>query len=302
MIRTFVVLPLALAVCSAGPIALTRNGRSDYTIAVAGNAPAPERRAAEELQRFLAEISGARLPIANQCASKRCIQVGSSFAHRPFGPEEYWLRTAGETLIVTGGRPRGTLYGVYTLLDKLGCRWYTTEVSRIPKRPDIVVAPLDESRKPDFEYREPFFTEAFDRDWAARNRVNGNSSRLDATTGGKVQYYPFVHSFDRLVPPEKYFRDHPEYYSLIDGKRRPDQLCLTNPEVARIATAPVFEWIRTHPDATIFSVSQNDGDGWCECDQCRRVEREEGNVHQGPILRFVNAVAAAVGARHPHVL
>ncbi len=302
VIRTFLILPFALSVCSAELIELARNGRSDYTIALAGNAPAPERRAAEELQHFLSEMSGARLPVAAQCASKRCIQVGSSYARRRFGPEEYWLKTDGETLLITGGRPRGTLYGVYALLDKLGCRWYTNEVSRIPKRPTIAIAPLDESRKPDFEYREPFFTEAFDRDWAARNRVNGNSSHLDATTGGKVQYFPFVHSFDRLVPPEKYFKDHPEYYSLIDGKRRPDQLCLTNPEVARIATATVLEWIRSHPDATIFSVSQNDGDGWCECDQCRRVEREEGNVHQGPILRFVNSVAASVGARHPHVL
>jgi hypothetical protein len=293
---------MVLALDAAEPIELTRNGASTYTIAVAANAPAPERRAAIELQHFIAEMSGARLPIADRCATRRCIQLGSSYASGKFGPEQYWLKTEGETLTISGGRPRGTLYGVYTLLDRLGCRWYTTEVSRIPKRPNISVAPLEESSKPDFEYREPFFTEAFDRDWAARNRVNGNSSRLDETTGGKVRYHPFVHSFAQLVPPQKYFQDHPEYFSLIDGKRKTEQLCLTNPEVLRIATATVLEWIRAHPDATIFSVSQNDGDGWCECDQCRRVEREEGNTHQGPILRFVNGVAAVVGAKHPEVL
>jgi hypothetical protein len=302
VIRLFAALPFAFALCAATPLSLTRNGASDYTIAVAPNAPAPEQRAARELQRFLEEMSGARLPIVAACASKRCIQIGSSYAPRKFGAEEYWLKTDGETLMVTGGRPRGTLYGVYTLLDKLGCRWYTTEVSRIPRRPTIALAPLDEIRKPDFEYREPFFTEAFDRDWAARNRVNGNSSRLDESTGGKVRYFPFVHSFNQLVAPAKYFQQHPEYFSLIDGKRKPDQLCLTNPEALRIATATVFEWIRAHPDATIFSVSQNDGDGWCECDRCRRVEREEGNTHQGPILRFVNAVASEVGVKHPDVL
>jgi hypothetical protein len=302
VIRTFALLPFALALCAAEPLALTRNGTSNYTIVVAANAPAPEERAASELQRFVAEMSGARLPIAAKCASGRCILLGSAYAPRNFGPEQYLLKTEGANLIITGGRPRGSLYGVYSLLDKLGCRWYTTEVSRIPRQPNITIAPLDETGKPDFEYREPFFTEAFDRDWAARNRVNGNSSRLDETTGGKVRYFPFVHSFAQLVSPKKYFQDHPEYFSLIDGKRRHDQLCLTNPEVLRIATATVFEWIREHPDATIFSVSQNDGDGWCECDQCRRVEREEGNTHQGPILRFVNAVAAEVGAKHPNVL
>ena len=288
MIRTLAALPFAFALCAAEPLSLTRNGASDYTIAVAASAPAPEQRAARELQRFLEEMSGARLPIAAECASKRCIQLGSSFAPRTFGPEEYLLKTAGETLMVTGGRPRGTLYGVYTLLDKLGCRWYTTGVSRIPRRPTIALLPLDEIRKPDFEYREPFFTEAFDRDWAARNRVNGNSSQLDESTGGKVRYFPFVHSFNQLVAPSKYFQEHPAYFSLIDGKRKPDQLCLTNPDVLRIATATVFEWIRAHPDATIFSVSQNDGDGWCECDRCRRIDALYGITDGSLADRFVH--------------
>ncbi len=302
MIRFLIVVAIASAVCAAAPLTLVRNGTSNYTIAVAADAPAVEGHAAAELQRFLGEMSGARLPIAAQCASKRCIQIGSSFAPRRMAPEQYWLKTAGETLTISGGVPRGTLYGVYTLLDKLGCRWYTTEVSRIPHRSTITIDPIDETRQPDFEYREPFFTEAFDRDWAARNRANGHSARLDESIGGNVRYYPFVHSFAQLVPPKEHFEQHPEYYSLIDGKRKPEQLCLTNPEVLRIATATVFEWIRKHPDTTIFSVSQNDGDGWCECERCRKVEREEGNTHQGPILRFVNEVADAVAKKHPHVL
>ncbi len=79
------------------------------------------------------------------------------------------------------------------------------------------------------------------------------------------------------MPPAKHFKDHPEYFSLIDGKRRAErsQLCLTNPDVLRIAIEQVETWIKEHPDATIFSVSQNDWEGWCECDKCRRVEAEE---------------------------
>ncbi len=143
--------------------------------------------------------------------------------------------------------------------------------------------------KPAFEYREPFFTEAADKDWAARNRVNGSFQKLDASTGGKVSYYPFVHSFYTLLPPKQYFQDHPEYYALVDGKRRGDdaQLCLTNPDVLRLAIQTVLKWIDEHPEASIFSVSQNDTRGWCECENCRRIEQEEGGAHSGPILRFV---------------
>jgi hypothetical protein len=196
------------------------------------------------------------------------------------------------------------MYGVDTLLDKLGCRWFTAQVSRIPQEPTIRIESLDETQTPAFEYRDPFFTEAFDRDWAARNRTNGHFAKLDAATGGKMLYYPFVHSFYELLPPAKYFVGHPEYYSLIDGERRAErgQLCLTNPDVLRIATERVREWIRDHPEAAIYSVSQNDSEGWCECDRCRRVEEQEGGQHSGVILQFVNALAADIEKTNPDKL
>src|SRR5208337_3988992 len=133
-------------------------------------------------------------------------------------------------------RQRGTMYGVYTFLEKLGCRWFTRDLSVIPKKPDLIVQPLDEMQKPAFEYREPFFREASDKDWAARNKMNGSSMNLDDSTGGKFEYYPFVHTFYSILPPGKYFGDHPEYYALVDGQRRGEraQLCLTNPNVLRL--------------------------------------------------------------------
>lgn len=319
-VKHLVVLPLLAltAQASAGaaaPLKLADHGRSSYRIVIAAQAPPAEQRAAEELQRFLEQMSGARLPIVTGDKALRgnLVLVGDSAALRALklepnfdrlGTEGFVLRTVGRHLIIAGGRPRGTLYGVYTFLDQLGCRWFTREVSRIPKRPTLEIAPLDQTHRPGFEYREPFFTEAWDKDWAARNRTNGDHTQLDASTGGKLQYYPFVHSFNELVPPEKYFKDHPEYFSLIDGKRRAErsQLCLTNPDVLRIAVERVGQWIKEHPEATIFSVSQNDWEGWCECDHCRRVEREEGDVHSGPLLRFVNAVAAEIGKTHPDKL
>ena len=300
---------------AASRVELVKDGRSSYSICVSNEASPSEKRAAGELQRFLRDMSGATLPIVADQDRPRgnLVLVGRSAALDrlklgiPFdslGAEGYVLKTAGRHLIIAGGRQRGAMYGVYGFLDRLGCRWFTPEVSRIPKQPTIIVEPLDERQKPAFEYREPFFTEAADTDWAARNRVNGQSQRLDEPAGGKLQYYPFVHSFYQMVPPQKYFKDHPEYFSLIDGKRRWErgQLCLTNPEVLRLGVQVVRGWIRAHPEATIFSVSQNDWTGWCECDNCRRVEEEEGGVHSGPVLRYVNQLAAEIEKEHPDKL
>ncbi|MCS6953550.1 MAG: DUF4838 domain-containing protein [Bryobacterales bacterium] len=306
---------LAAPAAPQGPLTLVQDGRSPYAIVLSLDASPSERRGAEELQRFLEEISGARLPIVGEEERRRgpAIFVGAGRALERrglrlplerLGPEGFVLKTAGRDVVIAGGRLRGTMYGVYEFLEKLGCRWFTAEVSRIPKLRTVRIPPLDEMQIPAFEYREPFFTEAFDRDWAARNRTNGHHARLEASTGGKIAYYPFVHSFYAILPPETYFKDHPEYFSLIAGKRRAErgQLCLTNADVLRLTVAKVREWIREHPEATIFSVSQNDWTGWCECDNCRRVEQEEGGAHCGPLLRFVNAVAAEIEKDHPDKL
>ena len=306
---------LVLASVPLGAITLADGGKSAYTICLGPEASPPEERGAAELQRFLEEMSGARLPVSRACRGTAgpFVFVGDSpalrtalpaFDARGFGPEEFMLKTVGPHIAIAGGRQRGTMYGVYTFLERLGCRWFTAEVSRIPRRDTVAAPPLDERAKPAFEYREPFFTEAFDRDWSARNRMNGNSAHLDASTGGKVEYFPFVHSFYSLVPPEKYFKTHPEYFSLIDGRRRVErgQLCLTNPGVLRLGVEQVRAWIRAHPGAGILSVSQNDWEGWCECDRCRRVEEEEGGQHSGPILRFVNALAAEIEKTNPDKL
>ena len=296
-------------------VALVEKGSSDYRICLSSSASPSEKRGAEELQKFIAEMSGARLPIVTDDTSPEgnLVLVGKSSCLEklnvaiPFetlGPEGFMLRTAGNHVVIAGGRQRGTMYGVYTFLEKLGCRWLAHDCSVIPPKPTIMVPPLDETQRPAFEYREPFSTEAFDKDWAARNKVNGNFADLDATTGGKLAYFPFVHTAYEILPPAKYFPDHPEYYALVDAKRRDKdaQLCLTNPDVLHLTIETVREWINQHPEAGIFSVSQNDCEGWCECDSCQQVEKEEGGAHSGPLLRFVNAVAAEIAKTHPDKL
>lgn len=286
---------------------IVRDGRSKYAICLSPQASPSEKRAAAELQTYLEQMTGVRLPIVSDRRHRgRVIAIGESAVTRrlrvkvPKG-ESFLLRTVQSNLIIAGGRERGTMYGVYGFLEKLGCRWFTRDVTRVPKQLTLAIGPLHEVQSPAFEYREPYFTEALDKDWAARNRTNGHSQHLDASTGGKLSYYPFVHSFNLLIPPDKYFKDHPEYFSLIEGKRRAErsQLCLTNPEVVKLAVERVRQWIAEHPEARIVSVSQNDWTGWCECDNCRRVEAEEGGAHSGPLLRFVNQVAAEIEQSHP---
>jgi hypothetical protein len=293
-------------------IRITENGATPYTIVIAPDAPPPTRYAAEELQRWIGAMSDAELPIvtADKAPDGPVILIGDSAMLRAAAPdidyaalgmEDSILRTAGENLILTGGEPRGVLYSVYALLeDHLGCRWYTPEVSHIPRRDPLYINPLDEKIIPVLEYREPFVYECFDGDWCARNRCNSSAGRLEEKHGGKITYFGFVHTFNSLVPPEKYFDEHPEYFAEVNGKRLKDrtQLCCTNPDVVRIVTEQVRQWMRDHPEAFVYSVSQNDWYNFCTCKNCAALAEAEGS-EMAPVLQLVNRVAAAVKDEFP---
>ena len=298
---------------SAGEKLVIADGNaSDYRIVLSNEASPSEQHVANELQTFFKEISGAELPIVTDEAqpSSREIILGDNAHLRSLntkidwdklGNEGFAIRTVGKNLVIAGGKLRGTMYGVYTFLeDYLGCRWFSSKVSKIPKLDGIKVGAINDVQVPILEYREPFYTDAFDADWAARNKANSNSARLDEQRGGKVAYAHFVHTFYPLMPPSEFFDEHPEYYSEIDGERIHEraQLCLTNPDVVKIATERVRKWIEDAPNATIFSVSQNDWRNPCQCKDCAAVDEREGS-HSGTMLHFVNQIAEAIEKDYP---
>ena len=62
-----------------------------------------------------------------------------------------------------------------------------------------------------------------------------------------------VHSFIHFVPLEKYWDTHPEYYSMVDGKRLRDwiQLCMTNKDLPKIISERILELLRKDPNIKI---------------------------------------------------
>jgi hypothetical protein len=320
--RSSVLRSLAVIACAslarAGDLQLAASGKTSYSVVVAGaaadpkNAEDPERHAADELARFLSEISGAKFevkPAARASVGQR-ILVGREAASAlisaselaSLGNEGYLIRVKGSELAITGAKPRGTLYGVYSFLeDELGCRWFTPDVARIPKNATPSAAAGDVRFVPPLEYRATDYPNARDADWAVRNKLNGTQTKIDKPRGGKVDYSHFVHTFNEILNPAQQFAKHPDYFSEVDGKRISDhaQLCVTNPQVQKIAIETVRAWMREAPAASIFSVSQNDWFNPCSCAACKKIYAEEGDAWSGPLLRFVNAIAAAVAKEFP---
>jgi hypothetical protein len=295
--------------------AIARKGKATCVILRQPNATLAESNAVQELAMTLEKITGAafRIEAADGTnASGSAIVVGPGrcaqawfpeVALETLGPEEFIMRVKGRHLLLAGGRPRGTLYAVYRFLqDQCGVRWWTPWATDIPHHPSLRVPELNERGRPAFEYREPYWFTGFEPQWKAHNCVNGEAHLVPKELGGCIQYKGFCHTFYPLVPPEKHFAAHPEWYSLLKGKRTHDraQLCLSNPELRDFTVSRVKEWLREAPDAQIISVTQNDCAGACQCPSCKAIDDAEGGP-SGSMIAFVNYIAEKIEPEFPHV-
>ncbi len=283
---------------------LFADGKTDYAIVVAQDALESEKWAAQELQKWLKEVSGADFAVRDDVgpAPEKAIVVGiNKCSGKMLGlsDDAFTYLNAGPNIVIHGGGERGAMYGVMSFLEReMGVRFYTPKVTVAPKKARYGFVYLNHSEKPGIRVRNDFYFEAFDPVWAAHNRINGAMTWREQPGG--LEAYWSVHTFYQLMPPKEFFEPHPEYYSLLDGKRTAEQaqLCLTNPDVLRIMTERITKVMRENPQYLIYDVSQNDWSNPCQCDKCQAIVDQEGS-QSGPIIWFVNQVADNVKQEFP---
>ena len=326
MAHVLVILGLLLLVALAAPALAAGQHGADlgamqgWDIVLPEDAIPGELYAAEEFQRHLALATGNTLPIVRRAdRPDRHVFIGAGAAMRrssagfavdAFGPEDLRIAIRADNIAIAGGRPRGTLYGVYTFLeDYLGVRFLTADHTHVPKlqapRP---VGPTDRFYHPPLAFRWSFYGEnSAAPAFATRLRINTITD--EPRLGGKTPMSLVSHSFGRQIPSKQYGKEHPEYFALRDGQRLAPvenewygtQPCLTNPDVLRIVTEAVLAELERHPDRGNISVSQNDNERYCQCDNCRALDEREGSP-MASLLTFVNAVADEVARKHPGVM
>ncbi|MDP6153139.1 MAG: DUF4838 domain-containing protein [Phycisphaeraceae bacterium] len=299
---------------------ISQNGVARCKVVVAGSALAPDRQAADELVRLLGQVTGGSFELVHaKPAQGHHIYVGAEAAGLidaanhvdGIGEGGIVIKSIGEDLVIAGGAPRGTLYAVYTFLEAhVGCRWWTPAAATIPRKPNLTIESLDVRYEPKLELRD--IGMATEPDWCARNKVNGPDVEFDERHGGP-RFTIIAHNkwhsgtFWTIIPPNVYFKDHPEYFSEIDGKRvhtvpqyPGTSLCLTNDEMRKEFVHNARLALQWHPWANLFSISQIDDSGEpnrCMCGPCTAIEREDNP--SGLIVRFVNSVAADLKQHFP---
>jgi len=289
----FLFFPLILLTflsCTTSDIVIILEGSTTYSIVLPNEADSNEIKAAEELQYYLKKISGVQIPIMEKemAVTNTNIFIGNieDMMVQDIKPEEILFKVQDDDIYILGGNSKSTLYAVYTFIENnLDCRFYSPEVELIPKE-DKVSIPVSTN----YRYSPPVTTRTVHSKLYYEN--HDFADKRKTTYEAFPRYVPDarVHTFHRFLPADEYYGSHPEYYALRNGKRIPTQLCLTNPDVLRIVTEQVTSMLEEFPESEVISVSQDDNQQYCQCENCNLIDEKEGSP-SGTMIDFVNKVA-----------
>ncbi len=289
-------------------ITLVKDGKSDYVIVIpkykrnkfAANVE-KVKYATDLLQKDIYKVTGCLIPIVDDDSKPRKKEICIGYTSRG---ENFYL-TPG--FVYTGGRYRywiekdklyiqGTnfnfnnnfdIYAVVDFLEKeVGIRKFSPDCEIYPQKKTLIIE-LGKDYPivyiPENTYRQVRYV--FTRENKDFRYWLKQHLQEDMFAEGF-----FVHTFEKLVPRAIYFETHPEYFSLINGKRMHDQLCLSNEDVFKIVVERLREEMKKQPEAKVWSVSQNDNFSYCSCPECQKKNEREDSP-SGALIEFVNRVA-----------
>jgi len=287
----------------------TLSGAAPGIYLAPGATPA-EENAAQELQKGLKRLFGLEASISRNDPERCTFFVGQSpeagkalgiADFSTFKPDEILLKKVNGKMFLLGDRPRGSLYAVYEFLERAyGVRFWTAEVEHWPRHEKFFLPEIDHRYAPVFRRRYIYYDLSRKSPFCVKLRTNryGAGPRW----GDKEEIIGFVHTFGRFVPAKKYFKDHPEWFALRDGKRVANcQPCLTNRGFRKTLVEAALAALRKRTDPRVISITQNDGEmTFCECAECTKFIKKHGNKSD-LLMDVVNEVADAVAREFPKV-
>ena len=292
---------------------IVKDGKSDFVIVTEESPDECIVTATEELKNYIEKMSGAKLEVKEETevtAETKMIIVGETeigqsikeFNASEIKEDGFRIYSNGAQVIIFGEDSRGTLYGVYSLLeDYFGVRWYTPTFEKVPEKKDLIIdANMDVLDEPSFVIRRNSPAYADDK-FRARNRTNVSFWNEAEEYGGSLTYVLWDVTLDRLVPDALY-KEHPEYFALLpDGTRSTDHVCLSHPDVLPIAVENARKYMREceRPTSDHIHIGQKDNSNYCRCENCQKLYDKYGSI-SAPTLIFTNNFADALDEEFPN--
>ncbi len=229
------------------------------------------KHAARELLRAMRLVSQAKK--TDGAAEKTVVCLG---VDKTLKEEEIRIYFDGKKLQISGGESRSVIHAVnYFLQKELGVRWLWPgesgefmpyrESYQIPEKLDIRHIPSIKYRG--FHMCGDWYKVNEFREWMSRNFINIHRHAFNFR-----DEFRFVRMWaDHNIRLNRdLFKEHPEYFAEIDGRRIPSQVCLNHPEVDRLMFERLAEWLSPRLNQVeIVNLFLEDNQEYCRCSLCK---------------------------------
>ena len=285
---------------------IAQDGKAAAEIVIPEDAIPSTRAAAKLLKDYFGVMSGGSFYITQglKDAGKRPRILVGFPEDEVSRSEEYMILARGTNeLVVTGQGTRGTLYGASALLEYLGCGFWTRGNETVPEKKTLSIpAGMKRRSAPVFEYRQPLGNPTYSREWRSKVAINGDMWMLWAESTPEMggAFHMSMGQWAYGIPRKELKDKHPQWMAWHrDSKSRTDAaLCLSNTELLEQVVANIKADHARHPENIYYNLSFGDTDVICQCDDCSKLVRQEGNA-SGLVIYAANYVARKIAAECP---
>ena len=289
---------------NGGYLMLTTAGTSKYKIVIPASKTSYDSVAANDLQLFLEEASGCKLPIVTDTEivydeTDYFISVGTTTLYYTMSTQtnivaDYaeldedgsLIHLQGNVIYLTGAAGYGTLNAVYRFLEyEVGYEAYALDEIYVEKMVDVPVLKFENTKiKEKSVYRDIQHGKVFAASSASAAARMGliSSASGGLSLDGRI-FAQFIHSFKTLVPPS----------SSKEGWWNNGQLCLTNDEVVTAVAEASKKYMLQYPSARYMMYGGEDDTSACSCENCQAEAKKYGG-HGALLLKFCNKISLAL--------
>ncbi len=201
----------------------------------------------------------------------------------------------GKRILLRAHTSLGLRNAIYYLLDRWGCRWV------MPGELGECIPEVEKLSLPSGVTR---FSPYSDMAVEVAGRGGAISVWYDRNLAGWRNWLSGQHYWLYAIPPKTYAAEHPEWYSLIAGKRVPQQLCTTNPAVIARMIVAAKAFLGRSPNRVSFPMDPADNLDFCQCPSCTALDppgktRSGAPLMTNRVLRLANQVAAGIRDEFP---
>ncbi|NLN02265.1 MAG: DUF4838 domain-containing protein [Lentisphaerae bacterium] len=291
-----------LAVPSVRALDIVTGGRARAAVLVDPQATASAEKAAEEFIAYVEQMTGQKLArIDRPDTAWRTIRIGAPGKFTRSDEIVVFVNRRGE-LEITGEGTRGPVYAVYKFLETFGVRYWSPWRETVPELKSITVPnSFKLNQVPAFESRNGWSVSdcGYDKSIGVWKMKMGQNAHVPKGFGTPHVVNISETMTRKYLKADKYFAEHPEWYALVGGERKPTQICQSNPEAIEALIAEVRAELVANSNCTSISLASDDNDKFCRCDGCRKILAQDDCGDTALELHVANQVARAIARDYP---